>query len=93
MLNRKVYPKENLDYTRTGVVRHVAADRKVVKAIDGANVEVTLDVGGQLLFNNMTLTLDRYFVPGPGAVAGNHGNARNEVELLVESLHPARGGD
>ena len=39
-----------------------------------------------LLFNNMTLILDRYFVHRLRTVTGKDGNPLNEVELLSESL-------
>jgi hypothetical protein len=39
-----------------------------------------------LLFNNMTIVLDRYFVHRIRPVTGKDGNPLNEVELLADSL-------
>jgi hypothetical protein len=90
MLGRKEYAQEELDQAETTVKQQLAAYRKLVKALDGASadpeVQSALDAFEPLLFNNMTLVLDRYFVHRLRGVAGKDGNALNEVELMSDSL-------
>lgn len=90
MLGRKEYTQQELDQAETAVAQQLMAYRKLVKALDGASahrkVQSALDAFEPLLFNNMTLVLDRYFVHRLRAVAGKDGNALNEVELMSDSL-------
>ena len=90
MLGRKDYTREELDNAKTAVNRQLAAYRKLLKALDGATEDATvqsaLEAFEPLLFNNMTLVLDRYFVHRIRGVAGKDGNPLNEVELLSDSL-------
>src|SRR5947208_4165950 len=90
MLGRKDYTQEELDNARTAVDRQLTAYTKLVKAIDGATsdprVKSALDDFEPLLFNNMTLVLDRYFVHRLRMTTGKDGNPINEVELLSDSL-------
>ena len=90
MLGRKDYTKSELANAQTTVDQQLAAYHKLVKAIDGATsdaqVKAALDEFEPLLFNNMTLVLDRYFVHRIRMVTGKDGNPINEVELLTESL-------
>jgi hypothetical protein len=90
MLGRKDYTKEEFDNARTAVDQQLAAYRELVKAINGAaadaKVTSALEALEPVLFNNMTLVLDRYFVHRVRAVSGKDGNPLNEVELLTESL-------
>jgi hypothetical protein len=90
MLGRKNYSQEELDHAKTVIDRQLAAYKKLVKAIDGSTsdpgVKSALDAFEPLLFNNMTLVLDRYFVHRLRIVTGKDGNPLNEVELLSDSL-------
>ena len=90
MLGRKSYTQEELDHARTAIDEQLAAYRKLVEAIDdGApdpRVTSALEAFEPLLFNNMTLVLDRYFVHRVRMVTGKDGNPLNEVELMTESL-------
>jgi hypothetical protein len=90
MLGRKNYTEEELDQAKAAVDQQLAAYRKLVKAIDGttadAKVDAALDAFEPLLFNNMTLVLDRYFVHRVRLVTGKDGNPLNEVELIADSL-------
>jgi hypothetical protein len=88
MLGRKNYTPEELDHAETAVDRQVAAYKDLVKAIDTSDPEVAaaLEEFEPLLFNNLTLVLDRYFVHRVRMVTGKDGNPLNEVELVAESL-------
>lgn len=92
MLGRKNYTKEELDRAQTAVDQQLKAYKRLVKAIDSASpdpdpkVKAALDDFEPLLFNNMTLVLDRYFVHTLRMVTGKDGNPLNEVELMSESL-------
>jgi hypothetical protein len=95
MLGRKEYTKEELDHARTAIEQQLAAYKKLVKAIDssGSDPKVTaaLEAFEPLLFNSMTMALDRYFVHRVRMVTGKDGNPLNEVELLTESLMNGAG--
>jgi hypothetical protein len=89
MLGRKNYTPEELDHAKTAIDRQLAAYKKLVKAIDATSdlkVSSALEAFEPLLFNNMTLVLDRYFVHRLRTVTGKDGNALNEVELMSDSL-------
>jgi hypothetical protein len=90
MLGRKDYTQEELDQAKTTVRQQLAAYKKLAKALDGAGddpeARAALEALEPLLFNNMTLVLDRYFVHRLRMVTGKDGNPLNEVELLADSL-------
>ena len=90
MLGRKDYTQEELDQATTAVKQQLAAYKKLVEALDGAGddpkVQAALEDFEPLLFNNMTLVLDRYFVHRLRMTTGKDGNPINEVELLSDSL-------
>ena len=90
MFGRKNYTPEELDHAKTAVAQQLAAYKKLVKAIEGAEtdrkVREALDAFEPLFFNNMTLVPDRYFVHRLRMVTGKDGNPLNEAELLSDSL-------
>jgi len=90
MLGRKEYTQEELDRAKSAVNRLQTAYRKLVEALDGAGkdqrVAAALAVFEPLLFNDMTLVLDRYFVHRLRSATGKDSNPLNEVELLSDSL-------
>ena len=90
MLGRKTYTQEELDHARSVIDQQLAAYKQLVKAIDGATsdpkVRSALEAFEPLLFNNLTLVLDRYFVHRLRLVTGKDGNPLNEVELIADSL-------
>ena len=90
MLGRKDYTQEELEQGESVVKQQLAAYKKLLKAIDGAGsdpqIASALEAFEPLLFNNMTLVLDRYFVHRLRSVTGKDGNPLNEVELLSDSL-------
>jgi hypothetical protein len=89
MLGRKSYNPEELDSAKAAVKQQLAAYRKLAKAVDGCSdphAKSALEALEPLLFNNMVLVLDRYFVHRIRMVTGKDGNALNEVELMADSL-------
>lgn len=90
MLGRKTYTREELDHAKNAVDQQLAAYRNLVTALNGAGedpqVSAALETLESLLFDNMTLALDRYFVHRLRAVGGKDSNPVNEVELLTDSL-------
>ena len=96
MLGRKDYTQEELDHAQSAVKQQLAAYKKLVKSLDGAatnpQVASALEAFEPLLFNNMTLVLDRYFVHRLRGTTGKDGNPINEVELLSDSLM-SNGGE
>jgi hypothetical protein len=90
MLGRKDYTQEELDHATRAIKQQLAAYKKLVKALGGAGddpqVAAALHAFEPLLFNNMTLVLDRYFVHRLRGSTGKDGNPLNEVELLADSL-------
>ena len=90
MLGRKDYTQEELDHARDAVKQQLTAYKKLLKAVDGAGddrrVAGAVETFEPLLFNNMTLVLDRYFVHRLRGVTGKDGNPLNEVEMLADSL-------
>src|SRR5436305_4403157 len=90
MLGRKDYTQEELDQATRTITQQLKAYKKLVKALDGAGedpqVKAALEAFEPLLFNNMTLVLDRYFVHRLRMTTGKDGNPINEVELLADSL-------
>jgi hypothetical protein len=90
MLGRKDYTREELAQGKKAVRQQLAAYKKLVKAIDGGATDPTvaeaLNEFEPLLFNNMTLVLDRYYVHRLRSSTGKDGNPLNEVELLADSL-------
>ncbi|MEA2431868.1 MAG: hypothetical protein QOI19_2341 [Thermoleophilaceae bacterium] len=89
MLGRKDYTQEEHDNAQSAVKQQLAAYRKLAKAIDDTGdpkAKAALEALEPLLFNNMTLVLDRYFVHRLRVGTGKDGNPLNEVELMTESL-------
>jgi len=90
MLGRKTYTRQELDHSKAAVEQQLAAYKKMVKAMktatSDAKVASAVEDFEALFFNNMTLTLDRYFVHRLRVVTGKDGNPLNEVEMLSDSL-------
>jgi hypothetical protein len=89
MLGRKNYTPEEVEQAKTTIGRQVSAYRKLAEAIDDsadAGARSSLEAFEPLFFNNLTLTLDRFFVHRIRSAAGQDGNPLNEVELVSESL-------
>ena len=89
MLGRKDYTQEELDNAQTVVKQQLAAYKKLDKAVRDTGdpkAAAALEALEPLLFNGMTLALDRYFVHRLRMVTGKDGTPLNELELLTESL-------
>jgi hypothetical protein len=89
MLGRNSYTQEELDNAKASVAEQLAAYARLAKAVDAMSdpqAKEALEAFEPLLFNNMTLVLDRLFVHRVRNVSGKDGNPLNEVELMAESL-------
>jgi hypothetical protein len=90
VLGRKDYTREELDEATRAVRQLLAVYKNLVEALNGVGddpqVAAALEAFEPLLFNNMTLVLDRYFVHRLRGTTGKDGNPINEVELLADSL-------
>jgi hypothetical protein len=90
MLGRKEYRPEELDAATTAIGETLAAYRTLVDAVHratgDADVAGALDAFEPLLFNELTLALDRRFVHRLRVVTGKDGTPLNELELMTESL-------
>src|SRR5215212_4293645 len=99
MLGRKTYPREELDNARTVIDAQLAAWRALAEAADGSDPKAAaaVDAIEPLLFNNMALVLDRYFVHRLRLVTGKgrqpaHRSLLGDApaELAHELLDPSR---
>ncbi len=89
MLGRKSYTADEVSHAEAAVEQLLGAYRTLAQASEQAadpRVAKALVDFEPILFNNMTLALDRYFVHRVRVVAGKDSNPLNEVELLAESL-------
>lgn len=90
MLGRKDFTKEEVKHATETVNGQVSAFNAV--ACSGGGTAPAKKAGGALdelegvLFNNMVLVLDRFFVHRLRSVTGKDGNPLNEVELLADSI-------
>jgi hypothetical protein len=89
MLGRKTYTQEEFDTARTAIGEQLAAYAELAAAVQATSdprAASALEAFEPLLFNTMTLALDRYFVHRVRLVTGKDGNPLNEVELIADSL-------
>jgi hypothetical protein len=89
VLGRKDYTQEELDNAKAAIDEQLKAYKKLAKAVDASSdpkVKIALEELEPVLFNNLTLALDRRFVHRLRGVTGKDGNPLNEVELVTESL-------
>jgi hypothetical protein len=89
MLGRKDYTQGELDQARAAIDRQLVAYREVADAVNNVSdpgVTLALAALEPVLFHNMVLVLDRYFVHRLRTITGKDGNPLNEVELLTDSL-------
>jgi hypothetical protein len=87
MLGRKDYKAQELENGQNAIRQQLTAYKQLVKAIDGdAQAAKALAAFETILFTNMILVLDRYYVHRLRSSTGKDGNPLNEVELLADSL-------
>jgi hypothetical protein len=87
VLGRKDYKPEEVENGQKAVRQQLAAYKQLVKAVDGdAQAAKALEAFESILFTNMILVLDRYYVHRLRSSTGKDGNPLNEVELLADSL-------
>jgi hypothetical protein len=89
MLGRKDYTRDELDRAKAAIDRQLVAYRELADAVSNVSdpgVTLALEALESVLFDNMVLVLDRYFVHRVRMVTGKDSNPLNEVELLTESL-------
>src|SRR5947209_16194004 len=89
MLGRKDFTQEEFSNAQNAMKQQLAAYKKLAKAVNETSdpdAVAALETLEPLLFNNMALALDRYFVHRVRMVTGKDGNPVNELELVSESL-------
>ncbi|MDT4907916.1 MAG: hypothetical protein QOI69_1157 [Pseudonocardiales bacterium] len=89
MLGRKDYTQGELDQAKAAIDRQLVAYRELADAVSNVSdpgVTLALAALEPVLFDNMVLVLDRYFVHRLRTITGKDGNPLNEVELLTDSL-------
>jgi hypothetical protein len=87
MLGRQTYTQKEIDDGRSAVQQQMAAYNVLIEAIGASKrSQPALEDFEALLFNNLTLMLDRRFVHRVRNVSGKDGNPLNEVELICDSL-------
>lgn len=89
MLGRKDFTKEEVKHateTVNGKFQHSTPWLVLGAAAPAKKAGGALDELEGVLFNNMVLVLDRFFVHRLRSVTGKDGNPLNEVELLADSI-------
>jgi hypothetical protein len=89
MLGRKDYRVEELAAARAAVEAQLTAYRALADAVAATGdpaAGAALAALEPVLFGNLVLTLDRFFVHRVRPVTGKDPNPLNEVELLAEAL-------
>ena len=86
MLGRKDFTLDEIDRAKAMIDQQLATYRALAAATAGGDAETALAAFEPAFFDNLVLTLDRFFVHRVRAVSGKDANPLNEVELLVESL-------
>jgi hypothetical protein len=86
VLGRKDFTRDEIDRANAVIDRQLDAYRALAATTSGGAGEAALAAFDPHFFDNLVLTLDRFFVHRVRAVSGKDANPLNEVELLVESL-------
>jgi hypothetical protein len=90
MLGRKDYTKEELKRAKEVVNEQLVSFEAVASSLgssrSGSKAGKALDELEGVVFNNMVLALDRFFVHRLRSVTGKDGNPLNELEMLADSL-------
>ncbi len=94
MLGRKTYTPEEFAHARKAVDEQLTTYRNLADAATTAadpRVSAAVEALEPVLFANLVLALDRFFVHRVRLISGNGSNALNEVELLAESVITGEG--
>jgi hypothetical protein len=95
VLGRKSYTREEVDACRAALDQALAAHAALTEAVAAGTsadkVAVALEEFDGVLFNDLLLVLDRWFVHRLRGVTGKDGTPLNELELLSDSLRDNRG--
>ena len=94
MLGRKDFTLDEFGSAHAAVAEQLTAYRELAAAVDKAGdaaLTAALEALEPVLFGNLVLALDRFFVHRVRAVSGKATTPVNEVELIAESLM-ARSG-
>ncbi len=86
MLGRKDFTRDEIDRAKAVIDQQLATYRALAAATSGGDAEKAQAAFEPAFFDNLVLTLDRFFVHRVRAVSGKDANPVNEVEVLVESL-------
>jgi hypothetical protein len=95
VLGRKSYTRDEVDACRAGLDQALAAHAALAEAVAAATsadkVAAALEELDGVLFNDLLLVLDRWFVHRLRGVTGKDGTPLNEVELISDSLRDNGG--
>lgn len=89
MLGRKTFTQKEIDVAKASLKAQLAAYRSLAAAMDGDRGKAPHAAVAKFegpLFNNLALTLDRYFVHRLRMTTGKDGTPLNELEMLADSL-------
>src|SRR6476620_4571753 len=92
MLGMKEYEQDYIDACRSRIESQIAVFYEVAQSArdhgdaDVSRLEGALESLEYEYFNNMLIVLDAYFVHRLRVLAGDDGNALNEVRVLARSL-------
>ena len=95
VLGRKSYTREEVDACRAALDQALAAHAALTDAVAAATpadkVAAALEELDGVLFNDLLLVLDRWFVHRLRGITGKDATPLNEVELISDSLRDNRG--
>jgi hypothetical protein len=95
VLGRKSYTRAEVNSCRAALDQALAAHAALTEAVAAATpadkVAAALEELDGVLFNDLLLVLDRWFVHRLRGVTGKHGTPLNEVELISDSLRDNGG--
>ena len=92
MLAVKTYPKAYIAECHAQMVVQLDAYRRLAAAAAGNGAtRIALETFEPILFNNLVVVLDGYFVHRTRGIEGKDGNPLNEVRMLSHSILHGKG--